>query len=95
MQIEFGTPGSHHLFLRFDEVYIINTVLQYQNVFLCKFPEGKFELLMLAVVIFLCTLLSNAFALLSLNRFKPIERSENRIILQSGMLENEIGPGVL
>ena len=43
---------------------------------------------------FLCTLLSYAFALLSLNRFDTIEHSENRIIFQSGMFENEIGPRV-
>ena len=78
------------IYLRFDEVYIINTVLQYQNVFLYKF-----ELLMLAVVNLLCTLLSNALALLSLNRFDTIEHPGNRIIFQSGMFENEIGPGVL
>ena len=51
---------------------------------------------MLAVEkLFLCTLLSNAFALLSLNRFDTIEHSENIIIFQSEMFENEIGPGVL
>ena len=40
-------------------------------------------------------MLSNAFALLSFNRFDTIEHSENGIIFQSGMFENEIGPGVL
>ena len=50
---------------------------------------------MLAVVNFLCTLLSNAFALLPLNRIDTVEHSENRIIFQSRMFENEIGPGVL
>ena len=43
----------------------------------------------------MCTLLSNAFALLPLNRFDTIEHSENRIIFQSEMFENKIGPGVL
>ena len=88
MQNEFETPGVI-IYLRLDEVYIINTVLQYQNVFLCTF-----ELLMLAVVNFLCTLLGNVFALLSPNRLDTIEHSENIIIFQSVMFENEIGPGV-
>ena len=26
---------------------------------------------------------------------QPIERSENKVIVQSGLFENEIGPGVL
>ena len=37
----------------------------------------------------------NKFNHIELGKFKPMEYSENKVMIQSGLFENEIGPGVL
>ena len=94
MQIEFGTPGGHSRWS--SSIYDLmkcTLSIQYFNIKMFFCVNLSFRCWQL--LIFLCTLLSNAFALLSLIRFDTIEHSENRITFQSGMFENEIGLGVL